>query len=96
MFLRFTYLFFAEEKIAEAKSIYINEIAPVISKQKGSKQVFLLEPSDGSNEFISYSLWEDESDIKAFEASDDYLPVISRVKELVSKPPVQKYYHVDD
>jgi len=95
MFVRFTYLYFAEEKMAEARSIYLTEVVTVISKQKGNKQVFLLEPADGSNEFISYSLWEDESDVKAFEASDDYLPAISRVKEFVSKPPLQKYYHVN-
>jgi len=94
MFARFTYLYFSPEKLAEAKSIYETEIAPVISKQKGNKQALLLEPADDSNEYISYSLWEDESDLKEFEASSDYPPVIARVKEIVSKPPVQKYYHV--
>ena len=94
MFLRFTYLYFSPEKLAEAKDIYITEIAPAIHKQKGNKQVLLLEPADGSNEFISFSLWEDESDIKEFEASAHYPPVIARIKEMVSKPPLQKYYNV--
>jgi hypothetical protein len=35
---------------------------------------------------------EEESDIKEFEASADYAPVIARIKEMVSKPPLQKYY----
>lgn len=95
MFLRFTYLYFKTEKLAEAKDIYLNEIAPAISKQKGNKQVLLLEPADGSNEFISYSIWEEESDLKEFESSTEYPPVIARIKEMVSKPPIQKYYFVN-
>jgi heme-degrading monooxygenase HmoA len=62
----------------------------ILSNARG----LLLEPADGSNEFISYSLWEEESDIKEFEASPDYPPVIARIKEMVSKPPLQKYYTV--
>ncbi|MEP6949178.1 MAG: antibiotic biosynthesis monooxygenase [Ginsengibacter sp.] len=95
MFLRFTYIYFPSEKRAEAKDIYMTEILPVIRMQKGNKQVLLPEPADGNDEFISYSLWEDESDIKKFEASTDYVAVIDRVKEIVSKPPLQKYYLVN-
>jgi hypothetical protein len=39
-------------------------------------------------------LWENESDIKEFEASADYVKAINRVKELLSQAPVQKYYKV--
>lgn len=92
MFVRFTYLYFTADKRADAKAVYNSEIAPVIRKQKGNKQVLLLEAPGDSQEFISYSLWEDEADVKAFEASADYAPVIARIKEMVSEPPVQKYY----
>lgn len=95
MFLRFTCLYFPADKLAEAKNIYMTEIAPVIRRQKGNKEVLLLEPADGSDEFISYSLWEDESDIKKFEESAVYPAVIGRIKEVVSKPPLQKYYLVN-
>lgn len=96
MFLRFTYLYFPSDKIAAAKELYMTEVAPVIRKQKGNKQVLLLEPAEGSDEFISFSLWEAEADIKAFESSAEYPAIIGRLKEIVSKPPVQKYYLVDE
>ena len=96
MYLRFTYLYFSPEKATEAKTTYMNEVAPVIRKQKGNKQVLLLEPAEGSDEFISFSLWESEADIKAFEESAAYPAVIGKVKEMSSKPPVQKYYLVND
>ena len=94
MFLRLTYLYFSSEKSAAAKDIYMTEIAPAIRNQKGNKQVLLLEPADGSDEFISYSLWENESDIRKFEANPDYPAIIGRIKEMASKPPLQKYYLV--
>ena len=74
----------------------MTEVAPVIRMQKGNKQVLLLEPAEGSDEFISFSLWESEADIKAFESSAEYPAVIGRLKEIVSKPPVQKYYLVNE
>lgn len=95
MFLRFTYLHFDAQKQSEAKSVYNNEVAPAIRKQKGNKEVLLLEPTDGGTEFISYSLWEDEAALKAFEANAEYPPIIARIKELASQPPVQKYYLVN-
>ena len=95
MFLRFTHLYFPPEKLAEAREIYMTEVLPVIRRQKGNKQVFLLEPVDGNDEFISHSLWDDESDIKRFEASTEYIAAIGRIKEIVSKPPLQKYYLVN-
>jgi heme-degrading monooxygenase HmoA len=94
MFLRFTYLQFAPENVAKAKSVYMNEIAPAIRTQKGNKEVTFLETADGSNEFISSSLWETEADIREFETSTHYPEIIERIKTFVSKPPVQKYYHV--
>lgn len=92
MFLRLTYLNFSPENTGKAKEVYMAEIASVIRKQKGSKEVLFLESTENSEEFISYTLWENESDIKEFEASPDYVKAINRVKELVSKAPVQKYF----
>ena len=95
MFLRLTYLYFSPENAGKAKDVYMTEIASVIRNQKGNKEVLFLESAENSEEFISYSLWENESDIKAFEASPDYVKAINRVKEFASKAPVQKYYKVN-
>ena len=95
MFLRLTYLYFSPENVEKAKEAYMAEVASVIRNQKGSKEVLFLESTENSEEFISYSLWEDESDLKEFEASPDYIKAINRVKEFVSKTPVQKYFKVN-
>ena len=95
MFLRLTYLHFSPENAGKEKEVYMAEIASVIRNQKGNKEVLFLESAENSEEFISYSLWENESDIKEFEASPDYVKAINRVKEFVSKAPVQKYFKVN-
>jgi heme-degrading monooxygenase HmoA len=69
-------------------------VAPVIRRQPGNQQVLLLEPANGSDAFISFSLWDDEAAIKAFEANTEYQMVIARIKEIVAQPPVQAYYTV--
>lgn len=92
MYLRFTYLYFPEDKLAEAKHIYLNEVAPVIRQQPGNQQVLLLEPAEEEAAFISFSLWETEADIKAFETSNAYPSVFGRMKELAIRAPEQKYY----
>ena len=94
MFVRMTHLQFPAETAAAAKEIYLNEIAPVIKSQPGNIDTFLLEPADEDGEYISYSQWESEADLKAFEADAVYAPVIGKIKSVVSKPPVQKYYAV--
>ena len=94
MYLRLTHLHFSPENVEKAKEVYISEIASAIRTQKGNKDVLFLESVENSGEFISYSLWENESDIREFEASNEYVKVINRVKEFVSKAPVQKYFKV--
>ncbi len=94
MFLRLTYLHFSSENRGKAKEVYMAEVAPVIRNQKGNKEVLFLEPVENGEEFISYSLWENEEDMEEFESSPDYVKAIGRIKELVSKAPVQKYFKV--
>ena len=95
MFLRLTYLHFSPENTEKAKDVYMTEVALIIGNQKGNKEVLFLESAENNGEFISYSLWENESDLKEFEASSDYVKAINRVREFVSKAPVQKYYKVN-
>ena len=89
-----TYLAFSAEDRSQSAEAYRKEVAPVIRAQKGNKDASLLEPADGGDEYISSTLWEDEAALKSFEASAAYSDLIARIKQMVSKPPQQKYYKV--
>ncbi len=93
MFVRFTNLTIPAEKIEEAKEVYNSEIATAIRKQKGNKAALLLEPEESGVDFISLTLWENEEDIKSFEASEEYKKVLSRIKVFATKAQ-PKYYNV--
>ncbi len=95
MFIRFTNLTIPAERVSEAKAVYTSEIAAVIRKQKGNQGALLLEPEENGDEFISLTLWQNEDDIKAFEATEVYKKVLGRIKEFATKAQ-QKYYKVAD
>lgn len=95
MFVRLTYFSLEPEKIEEMKKVYYDEVAPVIRQQPGIKDVMLLDPVQKSDDFISCSIWESESDIKAFESSEAYPSAIGKIKAAAAKAPSQKYYNID-
>ncbi len=71
MFVRLTHFTLPPEKVNEIKKVYYEDIAPVIKQQAGIVNVLLLEPLEDSDEFISCTIWNSESDTKAFESGDD-------------------------
>ena len=52
----------------------------------------LLEPVHSDDEFISCTIWESESNTKAFESSEIYREVFGKIKDATTKAPYQKYY----
>ena len=91
MYVRFTCLTFPPERLLEAKQVYSAEVAPAIRKQQGNREAILLEPEDETQEFISYTSWDSEADLKAFEESQAYQSVIGRIKQ-VATAAYQKHY----
>ena len=92
MFVRLTHFNIPEDQIDSIKTIYYSEIAPVISQQPGLVNVFLLEPLEVGDDFISCSIWHNETDTRAFESSASYPEVFAKIKAIATKPPMQKYY----
>ena len=40
----------------------------------------LLEPTDGSNEYISMTVWENNADADAYESSGKYSELVNKIK----------------
>ena len=92
MIVRITYLSFLPEKIDEAKKIYHNELAPVVKRQPGNFDCRLLEPVDISDDYISMTVWDNEEDADAYQASGIYKELVDKVRALYSENPVLKVY----
>ena len=95
MFVRLTYFSLAPERAKEITKLYHEEVAPVIHGQPGVIDVKLFEPVQSDDEFISCTIWERESDTKAFETSEVYPKLFGKIKAATSKPPHQKYYNLE-
>jgi heme-degrading monooxygenase HmoA len=94
MFIRLTFISIAPEKAAELKSIYLQEIVPVVKKQKGNIGIRLLEPTNTTEEYISLTEWETPADADAYESSGTYRNLVNLIKNLYRSKPILKTYNV--
>jgi len=95
MYVRLTYLNFLPGRADEAKTIYKNELVPVVKKQKGNQDCRMLEPVDKTDDYISMTVWDSKEDADAYQASGVYRQLVDRVRHLYSKEPVLKVYFAE-
>jgi len=94
MFARLTYLSIQTEYLDEVKKIYNEEIIPVVKSQKGNIGIWLLEPTNSEDEFISLTEWISKADADAYESSGTYRMLVDKVKNRYKNKPVLKTYNV--
>ena len=92
MIVRLTRFNVSPENAQEAKKIYQQEVVPEVKKQKGNTNVMLLESTDGSNEYISMTAWENKADAEAYESSGKYKELVDKIKGMITDQPVLKTY----
>jgi len=92
MLVRLTHLYFIPSRIEESKKIYNEKIVPVVKKIEGNHNIMLLEPTDGSEVYISMTIWKDKASADAYQESGKYKELVDMVKDNYSKPPVLKSY----
>ena len=94
MFARLTFISVQPESIEEVKRIYNEEIASVVKSQKGNIGVWLLEPTDSADDFISLTEWLSEIEANAYESSGTYRELVNKLKDKYKSKPVLKTYNV--
>lgn len=91
MVVRLTRFSISPENAQEAKSIYQQQVVPEVKKQKGNTNVMLLEPTDGTDEFISITAWESKVDADAYESSGKYKELVGKIKGLIGQATLKTY-----
>ncbi len=94
MFARLTFISVQPESIEELKRIYNEEVAPVVKSQKGNIGVWLLEPTDSADDFISLTEWISEAEANAYESSGTYRELVDKLKDTYKSKPVLKTYNL--
>ncbi|MEJ7739811.1 MAG: antibiotic biosynthesis monooxygenase [Chitinophagaceae bacterium] len=94
MYVRLTYFNIPPEKADDLKTVYYDDVAPVIRQQMGIIDVMLLVPGHSDDEYISCTIWKNDEYIKDFEKSDAYPDVFEKIKAMAVGAPKQKYYQI--
>lgn len=94
MFARQTFIKVQPEKVEELKKIFDSEIAPVLKAQPGNVDLFLLEPTNKNDEYVSVSMWESKADADKYEKSGKFAELSGKVKPILTKPLEVKTYEI--
>ena len=92
MVVRLTRLHIPAEKVKQAKKLYQKELVPEVRKQKGNINIMLLEPTDGTNDYISFTAWETDADAENYETSGKYKQMVDKFKDMFTGKTVLKTY----
>lgn len=96
MYARLTFLDIMPEHLDDLKRIYNEEIVPVVKKQRGLIGIWLLEPTDQSNEYISLTEWISSKDADEYESGGIYRELVDKVKSMYKSKPVLKTYNISE
>ena len=96
MFARLTYISIKPESVEELKRIYNEEVIPVVKKQKGNIGIWLLEPTNSDDDYISLTEWISETEANAYESSGTYRTLVDKLKDKYKNKPVLKTYNVTE
>lgn len=91
MVVRLTSFKVSDNDAGEVKKIYNGEVVPEVKKQQGNTNVMLLEPTDGSGEFISLTSWASKTDADAYHSSGKYKELVAKITGLIGDPVLKTY-----
>ena len=94
MFARLTFLRIQRERAEDVKKIFNDEIVPVVKSQKGNVGIWLLEPTNENDDFISLTEWMSKADSDTYENSGTYRTLVDKIKDMYTSKPVLKTYNV--
>lgn len=94
MFARLTYISLPLDKVEELKRVYNDEVVPVVKSQKGNIGIWLLEPTNSEDDFISLTEWASQADADVYEASGTYRALVDKLKDMYKNKPVLKTYNI--
>jgi len=81
-------------KIDTITKIFNEEVVPVVKNQKGNLGVWLMEPTNPMEQFISLTEWVSEADAQTYQSSGVYKQLVDLLKDKYRTNPVLRTYNV--
>ena len=94
MFARLTFISIKPESVEDLKRIFNEEVVPVVKSQKGNVGIWLLEPTNSADDYVSLTEWVSEAEANAYELSGTYRTLVDKLKDKYKNKPVLKKYNV--
>jgi len=94
MWVRLAFVKLQKDKVDELRKIYYEEIVPTVKAQKGNVDMYLMEPIDEDEDFISMTSWDNKTNGDAYEASGTYKEMVNKAAFGFAGPPIIKSYEV--
>jgi len=94
MFARLTFIDILPERQDDLRKIFNEEIIPAVRAQKGNIGIWLLEPTDITNEYISLTEWISAADADLYDSSGTYQKLVDKVKAMYKSRPILKTYNI--
>ena len=96
MWVRMTFVKIKPDQVDEFRRVYDAEMVPTVTAQKGNAGIYLLEPEDINEEFVSVTAWDDRESGEAYEAAGTHAALTEKVKHLIAAPPTVRSFTVRD
>lgn len=94
MFARLTFIEILPDHEDELRRIFNEEVIPVVKKQKGNIGIWLLEPTDNSNEYISLTEWISVTDAESYDSSGTYKNLVDKIKAMYKSKPILRTFNI--
>ncbi|MHA2009167.1 MAG: antibiotic biosynthesis monooxygenase family protein [Promethearchaeota archaeon] len=94
MWVRLTFVKIQPDKVDELRKIYYDEIVPTVKAQNGNVDIFIMEPIDSDENFISLTSWDSKDNGDTYESSGTYQEMVNKVKFAFATTPTLKSYEV--
>lgn len=96
MWVRMTFVKIKPDLVDEFRKVYDAEMVPTVTAQEGNAGIYLLEPDDLADEFVSCTAWDDKESGQAYEAAGTHAALTQKVKHLIAAPPTVRSFNVRD
>jgi heme-degrading monooxygenase HmoA len=74
------------DKADEFRSVMRGRVYPKLRREKGVRRIYLLQPLEKTNEFVSLTLWNNEKDADDYESAR-YNEYLDTIKDLLDEDP---------
>ena len=94
MWIRLGSFSVAAGKLADLRTVYYRDCAPIVRSAPGSVDCYLMESADDPQRCVVCTIWQTEEHARAYEASGTAQQVVAKVKGFFAGPPTLRSYHL--